>query len=82
MSVASATAAASTRHRRDSRASNPGKMRESITPKMSHVEGLEEFQRYCHLSYSHIVDSLYYNSKVIKKLKKRLTLMIFDMVLL
>uniref|UniRef100_K1PVK9 Uncharacterized protein n=1 Tax=Magallana gigas TaxID=29159 RepID=K1PVK9_MAGGI len=45
MSVASATAAASTRHRRDSRASNPGKVRESITPKMSHVEGLEEFQR-------------------------------------
>lgn len=45
MSVASATAAASTRHRRDSRASNSGKVRESITPKMSHVEGLEEFQR-------------------------------------
>lgn len=43
MSVPSATAAASTRPRKDSRTTSP-KVR-SMTPKQSGVEGLEEFQR-------------------------------------
>lgn len=43
MSVSSATAAASTRPRKDSRTTSP-KVR-SMTPKQSGVEGLEDFQR-------------------------------------
>ncbi|KAK3090996.1 hypothetical protein FSP39_016330 [Pinctada imbricata] len=51
MSVPSATAAASTRTRKESRSSNP-KARGTMTPKQSQIEGLEEFQS----------DSVYGNS--------------------
>jgi hypothetical protein len=49
MSVPSATAAASTRPRKDSRTTSP-KVR-SMTPKQSGVDGLDEFQRWVYFGF-------------------------------